>query len=131
MSHIRPLAFLVALMFVACFTLACGSSGSMSGRQLQSITLNAVGDCCESAFTATGDYSASPSTVTPLPTSWSIGTPPAKYQLTTQTFTVTCLGVPPETYLVTAMSPVNPNAPSSGPVAGTKMVVATTQVICQ
>jgi len=61
MSHIRPLAFLVALMFVACFTLACGSSGSMSGRQLQSITLNAVGDCCESAFTATGDYSAFPS----------------------------------------------------------------------
>jgi len=120
--------FLVVLPFVTCLVVACGSANS--GRQLHSITINAVGDCCETIFTATGTYSTAPSTVSPLPTSWSLGTPPDTYQLTTQPFAVIC-PLPNGNYLVTAMSPVNPNAPLTGTVSSTKIVVTTTHAICE
>jgi hypothetical protein len=111
--------FLLAV--AACLTLGCGDGGS--SRQLQSMTIDAAADCCETILTATGTYNTAPSMVTPLPTSWSIGTPPSTYQLTTQPYTVIC--GPLSSSVVTAMSPVNPNAPSSGLVSGAKMIVTT------
>jgi hypothetical protein len=51
---------------VACLIVACGTSSS--NRQLQSLTINAVGDCCETSLTAAGAYDAAPFTMTPVPT---------------------------------------------------------------
>ena len=116
---------LFLLLSAASLILSCGSSG----RQLQSITINGAGSCCTFTYTATGSFNTTPMSVTPLPTSWSLGTPPATYQLTTQSFEVDCNG-PITNMLVTAMSPADPNAPSSGLVSNTKMITATTIAPC-
>jgi len=116
---------LFLLLSAASLILSCG----YSGRQLQSITINGVGSCCTFTYTATGSFNAAPMSVSPLPTSWSLGTPPATYQLTTQSFEVDCSG-PLTNTLVTAMSPADPHAPSSGLVATTKMITATTTAPC-
>ncbi len=127
MRNIRPLPFLIALMFVACFTVACGSSSSsMSGRQLQSISINATANGSQVQFVATGTFSAPPTTVTPLPVFWFADLPPAQYALTTQPFVVQC-GYPPPIY---AVAPADPNAPSSGSLSGTKMIKASTGAAC-
>jgi len=113
------------LLSTALLILSCGSSS----RQLQSININGVASCCSASYTAVGTFNAAPMSVTPLPTSWSLGTPPATYQLTTQAFEVDCNG-PITGILVTAMSPADPNAPSTGLVANTKMITATTSTPC-
>jgi hypothetical protein len=108
-------AFIV-LLSAAYLTLACGSSAS--DRQLQSITINAAveGDVFE--FVATGTFSASPVTVSPLPVSWSFAPPPGEYTLTAQPFTVQC----PVPSPVIAMAPSDPNAPSSGSTSAVVMI---------
>jgi hypothetical protein len=128
----RFLAFLV-LLSAASLTLACGSSSS--NRQLQSITINSTVSGQLVQFTATGTFSAPPTTVTPLPVSdWGIGPfapPPAtvQYTLTTQPFVFDCLGSAPG-LPVSALAPTDPNAPASGSLPWAKVVTATAPIPC-
>jgi len=126
MTQLRPLFFALLLLIVACLTLACGSSNN-SNRKLQSITINAVANSGQISFVATGSYNAPPMTVTPLPTFWYVMDPPTGYTLTTQPFVVSC-SQPGIT--VTASAPVNPNAPATGPIQSTTMIVATAPLLC-
>jgi hypothetical protein len=125
----RPWASFSLFLLLLAASLALNCGGGSSNRQLQSITINGVGNCCEVALTATGTYSAPPTTVNPLPTSWYIQDPTGGYQLTTQSFVINCDSRPPGN-TVTAMAPVDPNAPSSGSISTTKMVTATAPIQC-
>lgn len=119
---------LLLLFLAACLAVGCGSSN----RQLQSISINGVANSGQAQFVATGKFSASPTTVTPLPVSWSLAETTTGYTLTTQPFVVPCNTVGLAVLgPVTAMAPVDPHAPSSGPILSTKMIVATTPILCQ
>jgi len=120
--------FSLLLFLAASLAVSCGGGGN-SNRQLQSITINGVGNCCETSLTATGIYNAAPITVTPLPTSWYVQDPTGGYQLTTQPFVINCDARPPGT-TVTALAPADPNAPMSGSISGTTMVTATAPIVC-
>src|ERR1700693_670913 len=107
----KRLCAFVLLLSAASLTLACGSS---SNRQLQSITINSTVSGQQVQFTATGTFSAPPTTVNPLPVSdWGIGpfAPPpenVEYTLTTQPFVFDCSG--PGPYLpVSTLAPSDPN----------------------
>jgi len=116
---------LLSVLLASFPALSCGG-GSSSNRQLQSITIQAVSpNGGEVFFTATGTYNAPPITVTPLPTFWVIQDPPDGYQLTTQPFPVSCAF-----HSVSYMAPVNPNAPSAGPIGSTPMITGSAQVLC-
>jgi hypothetical protein len=122
----------VVLLFAAILTLACGSSPS--SRQLRSITIHTVVNGSELQFTATGTYSAPPTTVTPLPVNWSFGlmAPPPntlQYTLTTQPFIFNCLSAGPFAG-VTAVAPSDPNAPATGTLPFAKMTVASASTTC-
>ncbi len=126
-------AFL-ALLSAASLTLACGSSTS-SSRQLQSITINSTVSGQQVQFTATGTFSAPPTTVNPLPVSdWGIGpfAPPpenVQYTLTAQPFVFDCSG--PGPYLpVSTFAPSDPNAPATGSLPWAKIVTATAPIPC-
>jgi hypothetical protein len=66
----------ILLLSAACWTLACGSSSS--NRQLQSITINGAVEGEQFEFVAAGTFSAPPTTVSPLPVSWSYAPPPGQ-----------------------------------------------------
>ena len=123
----------ILLLSAASLTLACGSSSS--GRQLQSITINSTVSGQLVQFTATGTFSAPPTTVTPLPVSdWGIGPfapPPAtvQYTLTTQPFVFDCLGSAPG-LPVSTLAPSDPNAPATGSLPWAKVVSATAPIPC-
>jgi hypothetical protein len=114
------------MCLAASLAVSCGSGGG-GDRQLQSITISGVSNGGQVSYTATGTYSAPPTTVTPLPTSWYIQDPSGGYSLTTQPFEVSCGW---NGLTVTAMAPVDPNAPSSGSVSSTKLIVANSKIIC-
>jgi hypothetical protein len=63
---------IIALIFSACITLACGGSS----RQIQSITVGPASADAQDypngqvAFVATGSYNAAPMSVSPLPANW-------------------------------------------------------------
>jgi hypothetical protein len=114
------------LVLVACLILACGSG---SGRQLQSITINSVVNGEQIQFTATGTFSAPPTTVTPLPVFWSYAPPPGEYALTPQPFLFSC-AEPQSPGPIVAMAPANPNAPTTGSVFDTKMVFNSGPIPC-
>jgi len=87
---------LLLLLFVCESVLTCGSGG----RHLQSIAISKTTSRMRIAFAATGTFSSSPRTVSPLAVSWSMGllAPPPReytYKLTAQSFVVDCtaLGV--------------------------------------
>jgi hypothetical protein len=124
-------AFIV-LLCAASLTLACGSG---SNRQLQSITISSVVSSEQIQFTATGTFSAAPTTVSPLPVDWGLGLfappPPGnlQYALTTQPFVFDCLGLGPFVP-VDAFAPSDPNAPTTGSWPFAKMVTASTTIPC-
>jgi hypothetical protein len=126
-----PVFFLV---IAASLSLDCGSTflgGSLSGRQLQSISIQATENGEEFEFTATGTFSAPPTKVTPLPVDWTLGLmapPPATYNytLTTQPYLFTCTTSGP--VVVVAFAPPNPNAPNSG--STTSVVTGNTVINC-
>jgi hypothetical protein len=125
---------LIVLLSAASLTLSCGS-GNSSGRQLQSITINSTVVGQQVQFTATGTFSAPPTTVSPLPVSdWGIGPfapPPAtvQYTLTTQPFVFDCSGAGP--FLpVTTLAPTDPDAPSTGSLPWAKVVTASAPIPC-
>jgi len=122
------------LLATASMILACGSSTS-SSRQLQSITINSTVSGQQVQFTATGTFSAPPTTVSPLPVGdLGIGpfAPPpenVQYTLTTQPFLFDCTGSGP--YLpVSTLAPSDPNAPTTGSLPWAKVVTSTAPIPC-
>ena len=126
-------AFLV-LLSAASLTMACGSSSS--NRQLQSITISSTVSGQQVRFTATGTFSAPPTTVSPLPVSdWGIGpfAPPpenVQYTLTTQPFVFDCTRAGAPNLPVSTLAPSDPNAPTTGSLPFAKMVTATAPIPC-
>lgn len=114
----------ILLLLATSLALSCGSSG----RQLQSITimqLHETGNGDQLELVATGTFSVPPTTVTPLPVFWFADLPPNQYTLTTQPFLIQCSAGHYQGPFI-AMAPADPNAPSSGSIATTKMVTEST-----
>jgi hypothetical protein len=120
---------LLLILLVTSLTLACGT-GSSSNRQLQSISINAVANGEQIQFVATGTYSASPTTVSPLPVSWTFAPPDPQYTLSTQPFVFQCEAAGSYPSPIVAMAPADPNAPSSGSMRNTKMILASGPILC-
>lgn len=123
---------LLLILVTASLALSCGSG---SGRQLQSITVTQTANGQQIEFVATGHFSAAPTTVTPLPVTWSVGPfappPPGNldYQLTAEPFLLDCSGSGP--YLpVIAFAPSDPHVPSSGSWPFKKMITASAAFTC-
>ena len=114
-----------SLLFpIVLLSLSCGGGHS---RELQSISISKTVVGTSIQFVATGTFSASPMTVTPLPVDWSNGLlapPPPQYtySLTTEPYEVECSNARPGAMAqVSAFVPSDPNAPISGT---TKTVVS-------
>ena len=118
---------LIHLLFLTLLTLACGGGNN---RQLQSISISQTVNGHQIRFVATGTFSAAPTTVTPLPASWSIDLPTAQYTLTTQPFVIQCTVSGPAPGPIIAWAPANPDAPIKGPLSGTKMVTGSVRATC-
>ncbi len=118
---------LILLLSLISLILACGSG---SNRQLQSIAINQVANGQQIQFVATGTFSASPTTVSPLAVFWSYAPPPGQYTLTTQPFTFQCdfVGTYPSPLI--AWAPPDPDAPSSGSLSSATMIRASAQITC-
>lgn len=124
---------LILLLFVTSLTLSCGSGSSGSNnRQLQSIAINEVVNGQQVQFIATGTFSAPPTTVSPLPVSWSLDLPPRQYTLTTEPYTfLQCESAGPYFLPIVAVAPVDPNAPSTGSIYPvSNMVMQSAQITC-
>lgn len=130
MNRVRVLT--LSLLVAASLMLACGGG---SGRQLQSITISQTVNGDQVQFTASGAFSAPPTTVTPLAVSWGIGpfAPPPlgnlQYTLTTQPFVFDCRGSGP-LLPVSVFAPSDPNVPMSGSLPFNKMVTALAPIQC-
>jgi len=124
MNKVCTVMFLVP---VTCLTLACGGGGN--NRQLQSIKINAAVNGEQIEFTATGTFSAPPTSVTPLPVCWSYAPPPACYNLTTAPFSFDCAH-PASPGPIVAMAPADPQAPALGSGSSTKMVITSGPIPC-
>jgi hypothetical protein len=116
-----------ALVLLILVTVSCGGG---SGRQLQSISINKTVVGARIQFVATGTFSGSPMTVTPLPVDWANGLlapPPPQYTytLSTQPHLVDC-----SNENQTAMSRVSAFAPrdANAPMSGTTKNVVTAAV---
>jgi hypothetical protein len=115
------------LLPVTSLTLACGSSSS---RQLQSITIAQTANGEQIEFVATGNFSSSPATLTPIPVEWSVqlmAPPPQQYTLTTQPFLFECPASGP--FPIVAYAPSDANAPLSGAWPA-RMIQASTVITC-
>lgn len=104
--------FLVSILFIAAFT-GCGGSN----RQLQSLTVSpasATAQGGQAQFTATGQFSSMPTSVSPASVSWwqsrPVVDPPSNMfglAITSQPFTAQCFGFTgPIT--ITALAPMDP-----------------------
>lgn len=104
------------IVSLAVFTLTrCGS-----GRMLESITVDGVTSANGTTFTATGHYSAAPTTVSGIQVAWfqtgiDLDPPGPKwdYSMTRSPFKGNCPGGPASVYAV-AYAPQDPNAPAQG-----------------
>ena len=121
MSRPWPLAFVSVLLLTSC---------ANSNRKLQSITINSVENGQQVELVATGTFSSSPTTVNPLPVSWSLAPPPSQYTLTTEPFQLQCNSDAAVAGPIVAMAPSNPQAPKSGSVSNTNMIIASSAVVC-
>jgi hypothetical protein len=129
----RPMRKVSPLLLAASVALSCGTSNP-SNRRLQSITINVLGRGAQVQFTATGNFSSPPLTVTPLPVSWSLGlmAPPSKtlqYTLTTQPYEYVCPG-PGQYGPITVVAPADPSAPQSGTLPFTQMITGSGPIPC-
>jgi hypothetical protein len=116
---------LILILCVTSLTLACGSSN----RQLQSITIDEVANGQQIQFTATGTFSASPTTVSPLPVSWSFA-PAARVHPDDPAFHFPVRGYGPYPSPLIALAPAGANASSSGSVSSTKMISGSMSITC-
>ena len=107
---IRVLAAQAVVVLLA-VALSCGGSN----RQLESITINRSG-LTQLQFTATGTFSTSPASVSPLAVFWWTGPallhPPFVYTLSSQPYNIACQTGDS----VIAIAPTSPNAPVSGTI---------------
>jgi hypothetical protein len=117
---------ILLLLSAACLILACGSG---SNRQLQSITIHSSVSSEQVQFTATGTFSSAPTTVNPLPVSWSFAPPPGEYTLTTQPFVFNC-AQPPAPGPIVACAPTNASAPASGRLPFAEMTCISGSIPC-
>ncbi len=133
----RAFSLLSLILFATATTLCCGNSqlsGLLSSRQLQSITITQAANGQKVEFVATGNFSAPPTTVTPLSVDWGVGPfapPPGNldYQLTSKPFSLQCSNS--GSYLpIMAWAPPNPNAPASGSLPFKSMVIASATPNC-
>lgn len=127
--HSLRLACATSLLLLAAFlTGSCGSGNPNSNRQLLKISVAPNPDLiAPTSYIATGTYSAPPITVAPLPVFWYSIDPPDGYQLTPTPYVACNL---PHGSTVTAIAPVNPNAPTSGPIGSTPMVQGSATLSC-
>jgi hypothetical protein len=139
MEKVRLPLFFLGLVLAASITLSCGS-GTNSNRSLQSVTLSpATADAQDYdngpvQFVATGHYSVSPRTATPLSAFW--GT--CYQNATTTAITVTseglakCASGAVGIYTVWAENPPLPNAMCDATTAcgGGCFVVGSAQLTC-
>lgn len=114
---------------VVLLAVSCGGSG----RQLQSISINQTAVGNQIQFVATGSFSATPHTVTPLAVTWSNGLlapppPQYSYSLTTQPYVMDCGANPGVMLQVSAYAPIDPKAPMTGTT--TKVVTAVASFQC-
>lgn len=117
---------LLLLLPPTSFTFACGSGTT---RQLQSIAITQTANGEQIEFVATGKFSSSPATVTPIPVEWSVqllAPPPQQYMLTTQPFLFKCTASGP--FPTVAYAPSDANASASGSWSG--MVQASNIILC-
>jgi hypothetical protein len=135
MPKLRMTAFSASLLLVAAVTLACGSgNNALTGRHLLSISIAQTTSGSQIQFVATGTFSSAPTSVTPLPVSWSAGLfappPPGNldYSLSTQAYTLTCTAGQP--FLVNALAPPNPSAPANGSLPLSQFVMGTATGDC-
>lgn len=124
---------LVPVVCVVFSGLGCGSGG---GRQLQSIAIHSTANAQLIQFTATGTFSAPPTTVDPLPVNWSFGLfapPPQNFQyaLSGQPYVLHCTagGVNGRAQ-ISAFAPRDPSAPMAGTMPFTQGVTAATAFTC-
>jgi hypothetical protein len=125
-QHLR----LISALLLTALAVACGSS---STRQLQSITINGASSVEVNQFTATGTFSAPPTTANPLPVQWSMGLfapPPAtlQYSLTTQPFVFKCNSSGP--FVISVASPKDPSAPAMGSLPFDHFVITHVSITC-
>lgn len=112
MKGLRNLLFLVFILAVGVL-IGCGSN-----RQLQSLSVSPASTAAQGGqaqFTATGQFSSMPTSVSPASVSWwqspPIIDPPSNMfglGLTTQPFTAQCLGFTGMTITITALVPADP-----------------------
>jgi hypothetical protein len=111
-----PVLIAAGILLVLQLTPGCGGGGGGSSRQLVSIGASATG-MTQIQLTATGTFTSSPKTVSPLPVSWWVKEgvvldPPYPYTLSSQPYSVGCqTGAS-----VVAIAPANPSAASSGTI---------------
>ena len=128
MKIARLAYFLVPVLALACFTPSCGSASS---RHLQSITISQTVNGQQFEFVATGIFSSSPTTVTPIPVMWSVqlmAPPPPQYTLTTQPFGFECTAS--GLFGIVAYAPSDPNASLIGSWSSAKMIQASVTLTC-
>ena len=118
------------LLLVAAGSLACGG-----GRRLQSITISQTTNGQQVQFVATGNYSAPPMTLSPLPVMWGqqlYAPPPGAldYTLTSQPYVFSCADGGSQAGPVSAIAPRDPGAPASGSVAFSRMTLAYATINC-
>jgi hypothetical protein len=135
MRHFRPLFLYFSLVLIATITLACGTgNNTYLGRHLLSISISQTVNGNQIQFAATGTFSSSPTTVTPLPVAWSAGLfappPPGNldYSLSTQPYVMSCTSSTP--FLVNALAPPNPAAPANGSLPLSQFVMGTATGAC-
>lgn len=112
MNGLRNLLFLVFVLAIGAFT-GCGSN-----RQLQSLSVSPASTAAQGGqaqFTATGQFSSMPTSVSPASVSWwqspPIIDPPSNMfglGLTSQPFTAQCFGFTGMTITITALAPADP-----------------------
>jgi hypothetical protein len=111
----RSRALILALaLIVSLATLGCGSGG----RQLRSISASGSG-MIQFQFTAIGQFSSSPTSVSPLPVAWYViagnvdpAGSPVSYTLSSQPYSVSCQ----TGSSIVAIAPASPSAPTTGSI---------------
>lgn len=140
----RRLSTLISVLFISSFLaliISCGgSSMSMQGRQLQSITVTpSMADPMRSSFgqvqfMAMGHFNMAPMTAA-IPVMWSIGNPfsaqpvPAGVSIDAMTGMARCSGFM-GTVTIMAMAPMDPDVPISQMSMMTMNVSGSAQLTC-
>ena len=134
----RPLIRAVFFGVLVLAVLSLLSCGGGSGRMLQSISVSPQIANGQVQYVATGTFSASPTTVTPLPVNWCLKTslvatpgvcgPPGSNNPGITSQGLASCGTSPFSANVTAMAPSDPKLPLNS--QGVPMVSGTAQLVC-